>query len=199
MVNVSFYRHFQTACKSFEDAFYLVVLVGAFGLDVEVHACSIAETLEDMQEHLCGHFFNFISMELGIPYKPRTTSKVECYLAKTVVHRQRVAVSFNSSLVAKCLQDTLAKCKGGVLDGVMLVNMQITIGMHHEVNHSMLAYLLKHMVEETKSGRDVTLSCSVEVDAHMNVSFLGSSLYFGNSLACKKKLGYLVSCHAFLA
>ena len=43
-------------------------------------------TLEEMKEHLGGHLANLLAMELGIPYKPGTTTEVECHLAKTIVH-----------------------------------------------------------------------------------------------------------------
>ena len=43
MVDVAADSHFQGAGKGFEDAFYLVVLVLAFGADVEIHLGGIAE------------------------------------------------------------------------------------------------------------------------------------------------------------
>jgi hypothetical protein len=48
VVDVSAYCHLQAAGKGFEDAFYLVVLVLPFGLDVKVHLRCIAEALEEM-------------------------------------------------------------------------------------------------------------------------------------------------------
>ena len=108
MVDITAYGHFQRPCQRFEDAFYLVVFVVAFSLDVQIHLGSIAETLEKVEEHLCGHFTNALATELSIPYEPGTATEVETDRAETVVHRQAVAVTLNAALVAKSPQQTLA-------------------------------------------------------------------------------------------
>ena len=99
MVDVSLYRHFQRTGKCLEDAFYLVMLIFAFSLDIEVHLCCITQTLEEMLEHLGWHFAHLLSVELGIPNQPWTATEIQCYLTETVVHRQTVAVSFYSALI----------------------------------------------------------------------------------------------------
>ena len=45
LVDIALHGHLQGTCQGFEDAFNLVVLVLALGLDVEVHAGSIRQTL----------------------------------------------------------------------------------------------------------------------------------------------------------
>ena len=77
MSNVSANCHTQAAGKGFEDAFYLMVLVLAFCLDIEVDGCAVGEALEKVQEHLGWHLAYFLTMELRIPYEPRTPPKVK--------------------------------------------------------------------------------------------------------------------------
>ena len=48
MIDITADGHFQGAGKCFEDALDFVVLVLAFGADVEVHLGGVAETLEEM-------------------------------------------------------------------------------------------------------------------------------------------------------
>ena len=55
MINVAAHSHFQSSCQCFKDTFNLVVLVLAFGLDVQVHLRCVAQTLKEVQEHLGGH------------------------------------------------------------------------------------------------------------------------------------------------
>ena len=62
-----------------------MVLIFTLSLDVEVHMGRVAETLEEMKEHLGGHRANLLAMELGIPYKPGTPTEVERHLATTIV------------------------------------------------------------------------------------------------------------------
>ena len=58
MVDVSLNRHFQRAGKRFEDAFYLVMLVLALSLDVEVHLSLHCPLNDDTY-----HFINAESLE----------------------------------------------------------------------------------------------------------------------------------------
>ena len=104
-----------------------MVLVGALSLDVEVHLGSIANGLEEVHEHLSGHFANLLAMELSIPDEPGAPTEVECHLTQTVVHRQAVAIALYATLVAESLQQTLAKHYARILDGVVLVNLKVAL------------------------------------------------------------------------
>ena len=64
MCNVSADCHSQASCKSFEDAFYLVVLILAFCLDIQIHSCAVGQTLEEVQEHFRRHLADFLATEL---------------------------------------------------------------------------------------------------------------------------------------
>ena len=52
MMNVTAYGHLDAAGEGLEDTFYLVVLIGSLGLDMEVHTGRITQRLEEMEEHL---------------------------------------------------------------------------------------------------------------------------------------------------
>ena len=99
VIDVATDGHAEGTCQRFEDAFDFVVLVGAFGLDVEIHSCGIAQALEEVQEHLCWHFAYALAMEFGIPHQPRAPTEVECHGAEAVVHGQTVAIAFDATLV----------------------------------------------------------------------------------------------------
>ena len=101
MVYIAVYGHLQRTCQRLEDALYLVMLVFALSLDVQVHLGSVAQALKEVEEHLCGQLANFFTMELSIPYQPGTASKVEGHLAEAVVHGQGVAITLYAPLVAK--------------------------------------------------------------------------------------------------
>ena len=92
--------HADGTGKSLENALYLVVLVLAFGLDIEVHAGSIREALEEMKEHLGGHLPHPFAVELSIPDKPGTASKVKGDGAEAVIHGEGVGGRSNGGAVA---------------------------------------------------------------------------------------------------
>ena len=47
------------------------------------------------------HVAYFFAFEFSIPDEPRTTSEIESHTTQAIVHRQRVAVALDASLVAK--------------------------------------------------------------------------------------------------
>ena len=108
MIDITADGHFQGTGEGFEDALDFVMLVLAFGTNVEIHLGSITETLEEMQEHLRRHLSYLLTMELSIPYQPRTTTKIEGDTTQAVIHRQTISITFNTALVTQRLQDTFA-------------------------------------------------------------------------------------------
>ena len=149
-----------------------------------------------MQEHLGGHLADFLSLELGIPHKPRTSTEIEGHLTETVVHGQAVAVSLNATLVAKGFQQTFADGEGGVLDGVVFVHMKVALGMHCQVHHSVLADLFEHVVEESQAGFYVAFASAVEVYTYVDVGLFGRTAHFCGAFPGKEYFGNLIPCHA---
>ena len=135
-----------------------MMLIFALSLDVEVHLCRITQTLEEMLEHLGWHFAHLLSVELGIPDQPWTATEIQCHLTETIIHRQTVAVSFDATLVAQRLQQAFAQGNTRILNGMMLIHIEVALGMDGEIHHAVLAYLFQHVVEETETGRNVAFS-----------------------------------------
>ena len=128
------------------------MLVLALSLDVEVHLCRITQTLEEMLEHLGWHFAHLLSVELCIPNQPWATTEIQCHLAETIIHWQGVTISLDATLVAQRLQQAFAQGNTRIFNGVMLIHIEVALGVDGEVHHAVLAYLLQHVVEETKTG-----------------------------------------------
>ena len=99
MVDIPSDCHFQGPCQCLEDAFYFMVLVIAFGTDMEIHLGSIAEALEEMQEHLSRHLPDFFPMELRVPNEPRSSPEVQGYLTEAIIHGKAIAIPLDSPLV----------------------------------------------------------------------------------------------------
>ena len=71
---------------------------------------------------------------------------------------------------------------------MMLVNVQVTITTHIQVNHAMLAYLLKHVVEESQTRLDITLTCTFKIHAHGNIRLMSGTGNLSSTLSCKENL-----------
>ena len=189
MVDVAPDGHLKGTCESFEDTFDLMVLILTLGLDVEVDAGGIGERLEEVKEHLGGNIANLFAMELGIPHEPRTSTEVESDLTEAIVHGEAEAVAADATLVAEGLEDAFAEGDAGVLDGVVFVDVKVTLDVDGEVHAGVTTYLLEHMVKEAEACGDVASACAVEVEGDLDVGLLGDTAHAGTTLACEEEGG----------
>src|SRR3546814_17442280 len=79
----------------------------------------------------------------------------------------------DAALVAQRLGDSLAERECRILDRVMLVDMQIALHRHRDVDQRMARQLLDHMVEETDAGGNRIGAAAVEIDGDRDIRFLG--------------------------
>ena len=103
MANISLDSTLESLGKCLEDSFYFMMFIGTFCFDVEIHSGIITETLEEMEEHLCRHITNFLSLEICFPYQPRSSSEIQSYLTKTIIHRQTESITLNTPFVCNGL------------------------------------------------------------------------------------------------
>ena len=196
MSYVALYSHAECACEGLEYTLNLVMLIGAVCLNVKIHPCCVTETLEEVQEHLSGHFAYSLAVELCIPVEPWPAAKVKCYLASAVVHGQAKAVTFDSALGTEAFVDTLPYHYCRVLNGVMLVNMYVAVALHAHIYIPMTCNLLKHVVEKTELCMYVAFPRAIKIHAYLNVGLLGLAAYRGSAFAGKQQFGNLVPRHA---
>ena len=145
-----------------------------------------------MQEHFGRHLPYLLAFEFRIPYQPRTTSEIQSYLTQTIIHWQAIAVSFDTSLVTQRFTQTIAQSNGSIFDGVMLVHFQVAFHLNSQVQASMLADLFQHMVKESQTGRNVTLSATIQIHLNIYIGLVGLATHFRYPFTGKKKLSYLV-------
>ena len=77
MMNVTAYGHLDAAGEGLEDTFYLMMLVHTLGTDIQIHAGSVAQALEEMEEHLGRHVANLFTGKGGVPYQPGPSAEIE--------------------------------------------------------------------------------------------------------------------------
>ena len=83
-----------------------------------------------------------------------------------LVHRQQaIGVAGQPALVAERLSQRLAERDADVLDRVVIVDVQVALGAHRQVDQRMARELVEHVVEEADAGGDVGRAGAVEIDA----------------------------------
>ena len=192
MMDIPSYCHFDTSCQGLEDTFYEMMLVFSPGLRIAVHHRCIAQTLEEVLEHLGGHIAYTFAMELHVPHEPRTSPEVESHLTEAVIHRKAEPISLYASFVSQGLSETLSKGQCGILHGMMLIHMKVTLAVHAQVHHAMVGQLFQHMVQESQSSMYVTLSVSIQIEFHRDICFAGSALDLCYPFSGKHHLTYTV-------
>src|SRR5208337_304254 len=82
-----------------------------------------------------------------------------------LVHRQReMAVAANSGPIAQGLTYGQPQADADVLDGVMLIDVQVALGLDNQVNGGMLGQEREHVIEEADASRDLAAAAAVEID-----------------------------------
>ena len=192
MVYVAAHGSAEGTGQGFEDGFCLMVLIVAVGLDIEVHQGGVREALEEMEEHLGGHVAYMFAMELGLPDEPGASAEVEGDMGMTVVHGQGEAVALDAALGAQRLVDALAQGEGGILDGVVLVNVEVALGVNEQVHLSVAGYLFQHVVKKSEACLDISFAGTGEREAYVDIGLLGGAYYLSGALAVKDLFGYLL-------
>ena len=168
------------------------MLVRTLGTDIQIHAGSVAQALEEMEEHLRRHIPYFLTVELSVPNQPRTATEIQRHATQAIVHRKAIPITLDPSLITQRFQHRLAKGDRRILYRMMLVDFQVAFYPYRQVRTGMLTDLVQHMVEETKPGRDRCLSGSIQIPVHIDVRLLRGTLYDRTTLAGKQILGDLI-------
>src|SRR5206468_9778713 len=99
----------------------------------------------------------------------RSAAEVERNRHETLVHRHlERRVADDPGAIAERLIDRAAERQREILDGVVLVDVEIAVRFHLEVEKAVYRDELEHVVEERQTGRDVVFTRAVEVDADLD-------------------------------
>ena len=103
--------------------------------------------------------------KLDLPDEVRPAGEVEGGADQRLVHRQQAgAVAADAALVAERLGQGPAEGDADVLDGVVVVDVQVAGGADVEVDQRVAGELVEHVVEEADAGRVVVPAGAVEVE-----------------------------------
>src|SRR5580658_548537 len=137
-------------------------------------------------------------LSLKIAHAPRRNSRAaDAVRAATQINRrsrkrfihghQKVSSAQNAALRSQRLQHRFAKHDAHILDGVMLIDIEIAARLQIEVKSPMARNEFKHVVEKTYTGADARFSAPVEIKAQADVR-LGSLAMDAGLTLCGKHL-----------
>ena len=116
--------------------------------------------------------------ELGLEHQERPPRNVDRDAGQRLVHRHvHARVARDALHVAERLLHRLAERDADVLGGVVVVDVQVALGLHGDVDARVARQQVEHVIEEADAGRDLGRAGAVEVDRDLDVGFLGLPLH----------------------
>ena len=106
-----------------------------------------------------------------------------------------MSVSEDSALVAERFGDGLPEHDAGVLDGVVVVDRDVSVGAQVDVDHSVARDLLEHVLEEGDSGLQARGAGAVERDGCGNPGLARVALDGGGAVRHEGRVPLERVCH----
>ena len=104
--------------------------------------------------------------------KKRTARDVDGDKSQCLVHRQAdIAVTANPLLIAERLHEGLAERDAHILDGVMVIDMRVALGLHDEIEKAVAGEKVQHVIEKADAGLDFGAARAVEADLDLDLRF----------------------------
>ena len=104
----------------------------------------------------------------------RATGAVQCHLNQCLIQRgYELSESIDPASISQGLGQGLAQSDAHILVGVMVVDMRVTNGMDVEINQSVAADLVKHVIQKRHTGAHLATAAAIEIQTHPDIGFAG--------------------------
>ena len=142
-------------------------------IDVEVGARVVGDRLEEPLQHGKIHRAARALIERDVPVQVRSSGEIDDRARQGLVEREVEATRAGDSLaVAERLVDGAPERDPGVLDGVVLVDLQVALAVDPQVERGVLRQRLQHVIEKGDPGRDLRVSAAVQLDGDVQIRLL---------------------------
>ncbi len=164
----------------------MVVRAAVHGFQVHVRARPPGEAVEEVLDQLALQVADQLGFHLGFDLAGDAPTQVHRRDAERFIHRhQEVARAVDAFLVAQGLVERFAERDADVLDGVVLIHIQIALAGEIQVERAVPCEQLQHVVEKPDARRDAVLALALDREPERDLGFgriaveRGSALGFG--------------------
>src|SRR5262249_40118071 len=153
----------QGAGETLEAALDDVMAVLAINaLDMQGQPGMLRESTEPLLEQLAIDAADRGALEGDLPDQIWPVGGVERDPRQRLVHRdQRGAITADAGAIAQRLGHRLTQHNAGILDRMVLVDMQIAFRVQFDIDETVPGKLLQHMVEEADPGDNASSTGAV--------------------------------------
>src|SRR5208283_4708727 len=173
--------HAERPRKSLEQRFDLVMVRAPVNyLGMNVGFCAAREAVEEVSHEFCLEIAHQTRSDLGINHGGPAPAEIDGDHAQSFVHRHHeISRAQDATLTAQRLGEGLAERDADVLDGVVLVHVEIAVRMKLQVERAVARNQLQHVIEKTDSAADLGATSTFDRQHNANVGFIGLAMNAG--------------------
>lgn len=183
MTRINHDRLSQRASSSLETRFADVMTVlPVMQHEVQIHQRIRGNRFPEDRDQLAIELADLFCWEVDTKHERHAATQVNSRGNQRFFHRQRdAAVTHDPLLVAERFGQGFAETNAGVLDGVMVIDVQVARRFDGQVDQRMLREQRQHVIEEADSGVDLRLAGAVEIERQVDGRFGGLPVNFGGA------------------
>ena len=130
---------------------------------MDVGACALREAFEEVADQLRLQIADHAHLEPQVDDRVDAAAEIDRRDRQRLVHRHHeVAGPVDAAPRAERRRHRLAERDADVLDGVMLVDVEIPSGLERQVEPAVPREELQHVIEKPDAGRDVVAPLPVK-------------------------------------
>lgn len=149
--------------------------MGVFALqviDMQGRRGMIGKTLEKFMYQIDIKLTNSSAWVFNSIFDPGPAGKIDHDTRQGFIQRNvGMPITHDAFFIAQGLAIRLAKRYTYILDGMVVVNMQVTAGFNFKINKAMAGYLIEHMFEKWDPGFKTGLASAIQVNRNTDLSF----------------------------
>src|SRR3954469_4526772 len=170
--------HAQGSREGLEYRLDLVVTRTAVEhLHVDVGARPLREALEEVLHQLCLQIPDEARLHAQVDDRVRASGEIDRGDGERLVHRHHeIAGAIEPSARPERRRHGFAERDAHVLDGVMLIDVEISSRLQRQVERAMTSEEFQHVVEKANAGRDIVAPASFERQLQADRRFAGVAL-----------------------
>ena len=156
----------------------MMIVDAVKGLDVERDSGVHRESLKPLIDQLGVKAPNLVAGECRPKHQEGAPRHVDSDPGQRLIHRQtHIGIASDAFHVAKSLFHRLSERNPDIFGGMVMIDMQVTRGLHGDVDSGVPGKQIEHVVKKADPGRNRCNATAVKINRDGDVGFLGSALY----------------------
>jgi hypothetical protein len=178
----------QGAGESFEERLNFVVIGAAVErADVNIAARAASEAFEEIVDEFGLQVANEARANFGVDDGGSAAAEVDGGEAESFVHgHDEISGAENATFRAERLLEGLAERDADILDGVVLIDIEVALGVKSEVEAAVVGEEFEHVIEKANAGRDGITAAAINGEREINLRLFGVAMDGGFSGRCSR-------------